>query len=110
MPDVIRLRAVYRFAARSLRPVEFALASVTSSIVPNVIRAYPPRRPARFGLNAGVAHAAARMSIPADSIRHVFSALAITCGVVPFCLLVGDSIPAASSILPDNIRLVHFFS
>ena len=58
MPDVIRLRAVYRFAARSLRPVEFALASVTSSIVPNVIRAYPPRRPARFGLNAGVAHAA----------------------------------------------------
>ena len=47
-----------RFAARSLRPGEFALASVTSSIVPNVIRAYPPRRPARFGLNAGVAPAA----------------------------------------------------
>ena len=66
-----------------------------------------PSRPR--GLNAGVAHAAARMSIPADSIRHVFPALAITCGVVPFCLLVGDSIPAASSILPDNIRLVHFF-
>lgn len=46
--------AVYRFAARSLRPGEFALASVTSSIVPNVIRAYTPRRPARFGLNADV--------------------------------------------------------
>ena len=36
----------------------FALASVTSSIVPNVIRTYPPSRPARFGLNADVAHAA----------------------------------------------------
>ena len=35
-----------------------------------------PSRPR--GLNAGVAHAAARMSIPADSIRHVFPALAIT--------------------------------
>ena len=49
-------------------PRPFALASVTSSIVQNVIRTYPPSRPARFGLNAGVADAAC-MSIPADSIR-----------------------------------------
>ena len=33
------------------------LASVTSSIVPNGIRVYPPSRPAREVLNAGVAHA-----------------------------------------------------
>lgn len=32
----------------------FALASVASSVVPNHIRAYPLRRPARFGLNASV--------------------------------------------------------
>ena len=47
---------------------QFALASVASSVVPNDIRAYPLRRPARFGLNAGV-----RLLFTRDNIPHVDS-------------------------------------
>lgn len=43
---------IWRFSprARSPRPGMFTLASVTSSIVPNGIRVYPPSRPVRFVL------------------------------------------------------------
>ena len=55
-----------------LRSCQFALASVTSSIVLNVIRVYPLYRPARFVLNAGVTHAALSSIVPAES-RFAFS-------------------------------------
>ena len=67
-----------RFAARSLRPGEFALASVTSSIVPNVIRVYPP---------------------PCRSRRRLLSLLLFTCGAVTFRPLARNLIPASMSVV-----------
>ena len=67
-----------RFAARSLRPGEFALASVTSSIVPNVIRVYPPSCRSR---------------------RRLLSLLLFTCGAVTFRPLVRNLIPASMSVV-----------
>ena len=72
MPDVIRLRAVYRFAgAPSLLPSAAPVRPRVRHVVycPECHSDISAEQSRPRGLNADVAHAAARMSIPADSIR-----------------------------------------